>query len=552
MNKGIGFGLAGIGAVAVAIGVWASLRDPAPEAVVAPGADTVALAPADPGGSAEEAAQAAEDAPGERAPEAGTETGAQTGSGSDTVAAGPTDAGSTDQGAAQSDASENAAPELDLVRVEPDGQIVLAGRATANAEVEIVLGGDVIGTAQTGPDGSFATVLTTPPSGDARALVVRLPRDAGAADDAAADDDSTAEPAGAPQPPRDSDEPDLVRAVPAPRTLASLPDDAGLPPGPNGAETDAPASIARLEPRASTGGSPGAALDGPIRVPAPALPRAGGVAGADRSGPAGEEPAQTDRAVRADAPATTFAPEPQATPVPDEPAPALPGTLPRRSGAEQPIQAPAGGPRSDPPEGEPDLPEPQIAYIESAPVIILPGDTETGAPLLVRPGPEDVTIEQARARPTDQVVLDRITYTDGGDVTMTGRGAPGMVVRVYVNAELADEAPISADGAWRVALPAALAEDARLLRVDEIDGAGRVTSRLETPFVYSRSGDPLAVRQREIVVQRGDFLWRIAEQYYGEGIRYSVIYDANANLIRDPDLIYPGQVFTVPELVSAE
>ena len=47
-------------------------------------------------------------------------------------------------------------------------------------------------------------------------------------------------------------------------------------------------------------------------------------------------------------------------------------------------------------------------------------------------------------------------------------------------------------------------------------------------------------------------LWRIAEQYYGAGIRYSVIYGANSKLIRDPDLIYPGQVFVVPELIDAD
>ena len=46
-------------------------------------------------------------------------------------------------------------------------------------------------------------------------------------------------------------------------------------------------------------------------------------------------------------------------------------------------------------------------------------------------------------------------------------------------------------------------------------------------------------------------LLRIAEQFYGEGIRYSLIYGANTELIRDPDLIYPGQEFSIPELVDA-
>jgi nucleoid-associated protein YgaU len=48
-------------------------------------------------------------------------------------------------------------------------------------------------------------------------------------------------------------------------------------------------------------------------------------------------------------------------------------------------------------------------------------------------------------------------------------------------------------------------------------------------------------------VERGDSLWRISTSIYGEGIRYTQLYDANASQIRDPDLIYPGQVLVVPK-----
>jgi nucleoid-associated protein YgaU len=48
-------------------------------------------------------------------------------------------------------------------------------------------------------------------------------------------------------------------------------------------------------------------------------------------------------------------------------------------------------------------------------------------------------------------------------------------------------------------------------------------------------------------VQRGDSLWRISTTVYGEGTRYTQLYDANASQIRDPDLIYPGQVLVVPK-----
>ncbi|KQT50525.1 hypothetical protein ASG52_06835 [Methylobacterium sp. Leaf456] len=48
-------------------------------------------------------------------------------------------------------------------------------------------------------------------------------------------------------------------------------------------------------------------------------------------------------------------------------------------------------------------------------------------------------------------------------------------------------------------------------------------------------------------ISRGDSLWQISRRTYGKGNRYTVIYDANQEQIRDPDLIYPGQIFVLPK-----
>ena len=48
-------------------------------------------------------------------------------------------------------------------------------------------------------------------------------------------------------------------------------------------------------------------------------------------------------------------------------------------------------------------------------------------------------------------------------------------------------------------------------------------------------------------ITRGDSLWQISRRTYGKGNRYTVIYDANQEQIRDPDLIYPGQIFVLPK-----
>ena len=51
-----------------------------------------------------------------------------------------------------------------------------------------------------------------------------------------------------------------------------------------------------------------------------------------------------------------------------------------------------------------------------------------------------------------------------------------------------------------------------------------------------------------VIIRRGDSLWRVARRNYGKGIRYTTIFEANRDQVRDADLIYPGQVLKVPEL----
>jgi len=49
-------------------------------------------------------------------------------------------------------------------------------------------------------------------------------------------------------------------------------------------------------------------------------------------------------------------------------------------------------------------------------------------------------------------------------------------------------------------------------------------------------------------VYRGEFLWKIASypEIYGDGSKWPLIYRANQDQIKDPDLIYPNQVFKIP------
>ncbi len=57
---------------------------------------------------------------------------------------------------------------------------------------------------------------------------------------------------------------------------------------------------------------------------------------------------------------------------------------------------------------------------------------------------------------------------------------------------------------------------------------------------------PPANTSQTYTVVKGDCLWKIARRYYGSGAKYNIIFNANRDKIKNPNLIYPGQVLTIP------
>jgi hypothetical protein len=169
-----------------------------------------------------------------------------------------------------------------------------------------------------------------------------------------------------------------------------------------------------------------------------------------------------------------------------------------------------------------------------------------------------------------QLGLGALDYDAHGDLELSGTAAPGTTVRLYSDDQPVGEAQTGKDGRWSLiphagpqtspqtgpqtspgtaqagAPGGAIAEGPHQLRLDEIGPNGKVSARVELPFRRDvvPSGEVAAGR---IVVQPGTNLWRIAHRAYGSGLHYTVIYQANRDQIRNPDLIYPGQVLAVPE-----
>jgi nucleoid-associated protein YgaU len=189
-----------------------------------------------------------------------------------------------------------------------------------------------------------------------------------------------------------------------------------------------------------------------------------------------------------------------------------------------------------------------------------PGPAETPsepqAPTVLLSDAEGVRVLQTGAPEIpDNVSVDAIAYDQTGNVILSGRATGAGSVRVYINNAPVLSTEVEADGRWRTPLPD-IDTGVYTLRVDEIAADGSVASRMETPFQREPVQTILALVEEQedlrqpvrlVTVQPGNTLWGISRRTYGDGILYVRVFEANRERIRNPDLIYPGQVFTVPD-----
>ena len=138
--------------------------------------------------------------------------------------------------------------------------------------------------------------------------------------------------------------------------------------------------------------------------------------------------------------------------------------------------------------------------------------------------------------------LDVIEYDAAGKVQMLGRAAPDARIQIYLDDRLAGRGSAAAAGAWSVTLDRSVPLGHYRLRLEALDKNGQALGRMALKF--DRVVPPEGYAAFD--VQPGNNLWRLAERSFGDGQRYTEIYQANQGKIHDPDLIYPGQVFAVP------
>lgn len=390
------------------------------------------------------------------------------------------------------------APTFDVVRVEGNGSIVIAGNATPNSKVEILNGSTVLGSTVAGPDGAFVIVLDDPlKPGD---YTIALRSAVG-----------------------------TVVTVSVQTAVVSVPKNA------------AGQVLAMVEEP----GKPAELLTVPAPETKPAAPATGDQAAAPAA-PAAEVPAAP--APAAPAPAVVEA----------APAPAAPATPPAAVVAEPKIVV-------------------EAVEIDGNKIFVA-GLADPGRK--VRAYANDILLGDAQTSPDGHFLVEakrdipvgsytiRVDGLDADGVKVVARAAvpferePGEAVAAVAPggtkpaetkpaAPAAAEAPVAPAPAPAAPAPAVAAAPAGTAP------ATPAAPATEAPAVVAAATPPgdvpevvapkLEHADGAVIIRRNDTLWRISRRVYGHGVRYSTIYLANQDQIRDPDRIWPGQVFKVPQ-----
>lgn len=385
--------------------------------------------------------------------------------------------------------AEGSVPSFDIVRVEPTGETVVAGLAAPKSKVELLDGPSTIATAEANERGEWAVAIEKPLAPGTHDLSIR------------------------------TTSPDKKVETLSEQSVAVQVQEPGKGEALVVLNTPDTASKVLQKPEEPAGQRVAAATpdSGAFEAGTPTGDAAAGAAG---SAPAGEKPA-TAGTGEAAAPSTSDGtPQQQVAAGAGQ---AADGSSPAPDGADKPAASAQG---------------------------------QEGA---------TATADGAKPSAEPKVTVDAVEVEDG-KLFVAGSAKSKAPVRVYMDDKLVGEAKPEENGRWLLETKRTVEPGRRVVRADQVegDGSGKVVERAEVPFertedvamlapVVAAGGgaggataDGNVPAPQNVIIRRGDNLWTISRRLYGQGIRYSTIYEANNDQIRDPDLIYPGQTFVLP------
>lgn len=428
---------------------------------------------------------------------------------SETATAGESSGDETTEAAVQADeqGERRLGPTFDVFRVEPTGDAVVAGRSEAGAIIALLSNGEIVGKGIANDSGEFAIVLEKPLKPGTHDVKIESKKDEKS--EPVVSEESIA--VSIPEPSDGEGEVLVVLNKPGEATeILQKPE--GQPQGAGGEQVAAVSSEDAGKPEADASTKDG------TQVAATSPEAADGT-----DAPAAEE--AVDNADKGGEQVALLKTENEAV-----------------------SETPQAAPESDEASSTPTKGETAVANIG------------------VEASAEASGTQETTAEPDGSVTVEAVE-TEKDRVYVAGQSEPGSDVRVYVDNELVGEAKTDSSGRWLLEGTKTIEPGKVDVRADKVENSeGEVTARAEVTF--ERAPDqvvlrPLSVSAQgsgstgvaaqgstgpipNVIIRRGDNLWTISRRLYGEGIRYTTIYQANQRQIRNPDLIYPGQVFVLP------
>lgn len=208
---------------------------------------------------------------------------------------------------------------------------------------------------------------------------------------------------------------------------------------------------------------------------------------------------------------------------------------------------------------EPEAPEPVVPEVKVA----------TVSPELPD-APEAPEVPEVKPAKSVKPVLIGAVETENGQLFIAGEAEPGSIVNFYLGSDYLGQATVAENGAFLFEAKREIEAGAFEIRADMmLEPETDVVSRAAVDVLHETQvavADPVVEPDPEVVqevaaepakpqlrtgaaviIRRGDSLWQVARRNYGAGYRFTTIFEANRDQVRNPDLIYPGQVLKVPE-----
>ena len=188
------------------------------------------------------------------------------------------------------------------------------------------------------------------------------------------------------------------------------------------------------------------------------------------------------------------------------------------------------------------------ASISDQTVIVLVDNEANSVPKVARVFSSDVeSIEMFNLEKiNDAITLDVLSYTPPGLIILSGRTISNTEIEIFKSSEALGKTKSNENGTWKFIIKKNDYSNEEISLKTKINGETLILTYNQADIQRRFKKTNFQFYDDRIIVKEGNSLWRIARKTLGGGIHYTEIYKNNLSKIKNPNLIYPGQVFNIP------